>query len=246
MADDGRLGRLFEGVTWVWVDLDDTLIDFRTNSRAALREIYHTEGLDRFWAAPETWIAAYEACNHMLWDRYARAEITQDFLRLHRFTLPLSNAWTGTPKELEEFARRLDPLYLDTLARQKALVPGARELLERLRAREYNIGVLSNGFREVQHCKLEVTGIDRMVDLVVLSDDIGVNKPDRRLYEYAMARAADPTPAHHLMIGDNPTTDIAGAVGAGWRAILLGPAEGFVATAERARVEALSGLFGAF
>ncbi len=214
------------GVTWVWLDLDDTLIDFHANSREALRLLYHAEGLDRFWSLPETWIAAYEAHNHMLWDRYSRAEITQDFLRVNRFAGPLAHAWTGNISELEAFARRLDPIYLDLLARQKALVPDAMALLDTLRRLGYRTGILSNGFTDVQHRKLSVTGIGPKIDLVVLSDDIGVNKPDTRLYEHAMARAGEPEPTRHLMVGDNPSTDIAGALAAGWRAILLDPLAG--------------------
>ena len=55
-------------------------------------------------------------------------------------------------------------------------------------------------------------------DAVVLSDDIGVNKPDKRIFDHALKKSnalADCT----LIIGDNPDTDIAGAVNAGWHAI---------------------------
>ncbi len=225
MKSDADISRFADGVTWVWLDLDDTLIDFRTNSRAALRLLYEAEGLDRFWSIPETWIAAYEAHNHLLWDRYSRAEITQDFLRVNRFAGPIAHAWTGNVAELEAFARHLDPIYLDLLARQKNLVDGAMELLDTLHERGYRTGILSNGFTDVQHRKLAVTEIGPKIDMVVLSDDIGVNKPDTRLYHHAMQRAGEPDPQRHLMIGDNPSTDIAGALAAGWRAILLDPAE---------------------
>lgn len=59
------------------------------------------------------------------------------------------------------------------------------------------------------------------IDIVVLSDDIGVNKPDVRLYRHAMERTGISDPEAHLMIGDNPSTDIAGALAAGWHAMLL-------------------------
>lgn len=208
-------------VSWVWLDLDDTLIDFHTNSRAAHRIIYEECNLHRFYPSPESWIDAYEEHNHKLWDMYSRQEVTQDFLRVDRFFTPLHPEWTESDEELVGFCRELDTLYLTRLAEQKALIPGAIELLEHLRAHKYNIGVLSNGFTAVQHAKLHNTGLDRMVDLMVLSDDIGVNKPDSRLYRHAMERAGDTEPARHLMIGDNPDTDIRGALDAGWSAILL-------------------------
>lgn len=211
------------GVRTVWLDLDDTLIDFHTNSRRALRLLYATETLGRFYPNPESWIEAYETHNHKLWDLYSRSLITQDYLRVDRFATPLSPMWEGSREELEAYSRRLDPLYLDLLASQTALVDGAVGLLRHLRDRGYTIGILSNGFSEVQHRKLRATGLSPLTDLVVLSDDIGINKPDPRLYLHAMERAGDPDPAHHIMIGDNPATDIAGARAAGWRAILLDP-----------------------
>ncbi len=116
-------------------------------------------------------------------------------------------------------ARRYDTLYLDYLAREKALMPGAIDLLRTIRDRGLRIGCLSNGFKEVQFRKIRTAGLEPWIDLVVLSDDIGVNKPDRRIFEYAMERSGDTDPTHHLMIGDNPDTDIRGALGAGWHAV---------------------------
>lgn len=208
---------------WIWFDLDDTLIDFHANSRLALALIYDECGLNRFYPTPAEWIKVYETHNKQLWDAYSRAEITQDFLRLDRFATPLRPHWNATESELENFSRHLDPLYLTRLAEQTQMIEGATDLLAYLRARNYNIGVLSNGFKGVQHRKLVTTGLDRMVDLMVLSDDIGINKPDPRLYRHAMERTSVTDPAHHTMIGDNPTTDIAGAVASGWKAILLDP-----------------------
>lgn len=69
----------YEGVKWVWFDLDDTLIDFHANSRLANAIIYREAGLDRYYATPEQWIEAYEGHNRLLWERYSRGEITQVF-----------------------------------------------------------------------------------------------------------------------------------------------------------------------
>lgn len=219
-----RARRYLRDTTWVWIDLDDTLIDFHTNSRRALELTYtRVPQLPELFPSADDWKNAYLTHNHALWDRYNRAEITQDYLRIHRFTDPLSLA-SGTPNDTWiPLARELDTIYLDLLARQTAMIPGARSLVGHLRRWHYNIGVLSNGFVDVQHRKLDTVGLTPLVDLVVLSDDIGVNKPDLRLYRHAMERAGCPDPACHLMIGDNPSTDIAGAIGAGWKAILLDP-----------------------
>ncbi|MCM1356142.1 MAG: YjjG family noncanonical pyrimidine nucleotidase [Staphylococcus sp.] len=209
---------------WIWFDLDDTLVDFHTNSRMALRIIHQECGLDRYYPDQDEWVATYETHNHSLWDRYSRAEITQDFLRCDRFATPLRPHWTDGEEKLREFSWELDEIYLTRLAEQTALIDGAREILTHLRAHDYNIGILSNGFTDVQHRKLTNTGLAPLVDLVVLSDDIGVNKPDTRLYVYAMERAGNNDPEAHTMVGDNRSTDIEGAIRSGWNAIHLDPA----------------------
>ena len=219
--------RKFEGIRWVWFDLDDTLIDFHANSRAANRITFEECGLDRYCKDVETWIRNYETHNRSLWERYGLGQISQDFLRVDRFATPLRQEWDGDDESPEKFSWELDHIYLAHLAEQTAMVDGAKELLSFLRAHRYNIGVLSNGFKDVQHHKLANTGLDTMVDLTVLSDDIGINKPDPRLYIHAMERSGDCDKGHHMMIGDNLLTDIAGAIGAGWHAVHFDPtAEG--------------------
>ncbi len=221
----------FDSVKWVWIDLDDTLIDFHANSRIALRILYDEMNLGRFYACCDDWIAAYEKNNKSLWSRYNRAEITKDFLRIERMRAVIAHAWHGGDDELVNLSWEMDSVYLSRLAEQKTLVEGAPEMLDYLRRRGYNIGVLSNGFSQVQHLKIASAGLTDRIDMVILSDDIGVNKPDRRIYDYAMKQSGCPDFNAHVMIGDNPDTDIAGAVNAGWGAIYFnrGKAEAPVA-----------------
>ncbi len=218
---------MFHGLTTIWVDLDDTLIDFTTNAHTSLVKMWHDEPiLQQYFQSPEIWAERYEIHNMALWAKYNVGDISRDYLRLQRFMLPLTEA--GMPDdEAEKVARRYDTLYLDYLARGKALMPGAIDLLRTIRDRGLRIGCLSNGFKEVQFRKIRTAGLEPWIDLVVLSDDIGVNKPDRRIFEYAMERSGDTDPTHHLMIGDNPDTDIRGALSAGWHAVWYHPDRAF-------------------
>lgn len=214
----------YSGVKWVWFDLDDTLFDFHTNSRLAHRALFdEEEGFGGAFDDFAVWLDAYETHNVEVWRRYSAGEISQEFLRMDRFRSPLLTRWKGSVESLESLCRKLDTRYLDLVAEQKTLIPGALEILETLRAKGYRLGILSNGFTETQHKKLELTGIGKLIDSVVLSDDIGVNKPDPRLYLYAMATVNCLEPQAHLMVGDNLGTDIKGACLAGWRRILFCP-----------------------
>lgn len=206
-----------------WIDLDDTLIDFRANSRSALAKVYHASPrLRELFASPQKWIEAYSFHNHRLWADLSAARITRDFLITERFRRPLTEA--GMPdSEALAMSATLHTDYLDLLALEKRTLPGAHDLLRRLRAAGITTGVLSNGFKEVQYRKMDSAGLTPLIDLTVLSDDIGVQKPDIRLFRHAMERSAILNPAAHIMVGDNPQTDIAGALGAGWSAILFDP-----------------------
>lgn len=209
-----------KSVKVVWFDLDDTLIDFTTNSRRALEKLYSAYRLDKWWSTPEQWIKNYELHNMQLWSDYAAGRVSREFLRMERFRAPLHDA--GMPDdEARRKSVQFDPSYLDMLALERELMPGAVETLLKLRNNGYWTGVLSNGFAEVQHRKIRNAGLSDLIDLTVLSDDIGITKPDVRIYNHAMSRSNITEPEAHLMIGDNLLTDIKGAKQAGWHAAAL-------------------------
>lgn len=210
-------------ISTVWLDLDDTLIDFHANSTIALHLLYTRFGLSQWFSSPELWIETYQHHNHALWALYNNAQISRDELRQQRFTLPFIQAGMDS-QQADGIWQQLDKTYLDFLAAQRTLVPGALELLKTLRSKNVKIAIISNGFKEVQYRKIKSAGLESYIDLVVLSDDIDINKPDIRLFNHAMKQAGDSNPQHHLLIGDNPATDIAGALNAGWHAILFNPA----------------------
>lgn len=203
----------------VWLDLDDTIIDFLTNSRRALNRLWAEEAIiNRRFSSAAVWSEVYEKYNHKLWEQYSRGEVTRTELRLSRFLLPLREG--GVPEdEALAAAQRYDTLYLDFLAAERELIPGSITLLRYLRDCGVKIGCLSNGFKDVQFRKIRNCGLESMFDIVVLSDDIGVNKPDARLFDYAMQQSGIEDKNNHLMIGDNAATDIDGALNAGWEAI---------------------------
>lgn len=198
----------------VWFDLDDTVWDFRNNSLEALSEVYDEFSLSRFWTDEAAWKSDYHVNNDLLWRQYAEGKVSQKELRFRRFYEPFTHA--GMAKaEAEAASMRADGFYLHRLGLRSALVPGARSLLERVRARGFRTGLLSNGFREIQYAKMKSSAIEDLIDIVVLSDEIGINKPDTRIYRYAEEKAGVPA-CRCIMIGDNGETDIAGAVRAGW------------------------------
>lgn len=208
-------------IEWVWVDLDDTVWDFSANSWDSLGELFYQEGLEPYFDSVDDWREKYLKCNHSLWPLYNEGKITKEYLQLERFRRVLDDA--HFPQELLiEKAKALDPLYLSILGKKSRLVDGASDMLRHLKEHGYKIGLISNGFHEVQYSKMRSAHIEHFFDVVVLSDDAGANKPNQRIFDFALDKAGT-TASKSIIIGDNPDTDIAGALAAGWGAIYFNP-----------------------
>lgn len=201
---------------WIFFDLDDTLFDFSKASLISLLRLWdETTEIKKKFHSPEEFIDEYHIHNTRMWKLHEEGKITADFLKGERFRLTI--APERNDKEILTSSRRLNDRYLWMLGECNAVCPGAKEMLDRL-SRHCLIGVLTNGFTEVQYRKLNATGLDRYIQRMVISDEIGIQKPDQRLFRYA-EQETGASPDSTVMIGDNPSNDIKGAIDAGWKAI---------------------------
>ncbi|MDR0536096.1 MAG: HAD-IA family hydrolase [Puniceicoccales bacterium] len=103
------------------------------------------------------------------------------------------------------------------------LAPEVRALLRRLREDGRALGVITDGWLDVQRRKVAALGIDSLVDGVVYSDALGGRdawKPSSLPFR-ALEAALNVVPAECLYIGDNPAKDFLGARNAGWRSLRL-------------------------
>ena len=79
---------------------------------------------------------------------------------------------------------------------------------------EYNLYILSNGFRELQSRKMRSAGVDRYFKKIILSEDLGVLKPWPEIFHFALS-ATQSELRESLMIGDSWEADMTGAHGVG-------------------------------
>ena len=98
------------------------------------------------------------------------------------------------------------------------MLEGSVETLRQLKQRGYLLGMVTNGNSLLQNTKLDTAGIRDLFDMAVVSDDIGIWKPDKGIFEYAM-HTLGVTPQQSLFVGDHPINDIQGALGAGMQAV---------------------------
>lgn len=210
---------VIEGITTIFVDIDDTLWWFSRNSELALASTFRLMGCGEWCANYDAFHDHYEHFNHELWQLYNKGGVEKEVLEVRRFEQALE-ASHYCCDDIDELAAAMNTCYLNQLVRNHHLVPGAVELLQYLHGKGYEINAISNGFKGVQERKLEAGGMNRYITHLVLSEDCGITKPRRGIYDYAMSLCGA-QPEQIVMIGDDPTTDIAGALGAGWKTIYL-------------------------
>lgn len=93
-------------------------------------------------------------------------------------------------------------------------------LLKELRARGIKTGVITNGPSVLQHTKLDNSGLLPYCDIVVVSGDINIHKPDAAIFIYTADKLGLKA-EECLYVGDHPVNDIEGALGAGMKAVRM-------------------------
>ena len=204
----------------VFFDLDHTLWDFETNSRATLNDLYHELNLgEQSGADFNKFHATYHHYNEIYWDRFRKGHINREELR-----------WRRMWRTLVEFKLTDEPLsklmserYLEILPTKTNLFPYCIEILDYLTQKGYPIHLITNGFEKTQHMKIRNSGIDHYFQEMITSEQAGIMKPHREIFTFAMTKA-DTTPERCIMIGDTLDADIIGARDAGIDTIYFNPA----------------------
>ncbi len=197
----------------VLFDLDDTLFDHFSCSRAALRAVHASDaGLA---AVPFEALERRHA--ELLEQLHADVMIGRtaiDDARRERFRRLYGAAGLSPDEALvSATASAYKQAYLDA----RRAMAGAAALLPLVKARA-RVGVVSNNRLDEQREKLRECALEPFIDALVVSEELGVSKPDPRIFRVALERvgaAANET----VMLGDSWTADVAGARACGIRAI---------------------------
>jgi putative hydrolase of the HAD superfamily len=114
--------------------------------------------------------------------------------------------WPGVFRDLEQAMQVLQ----ENFPRKLILEPEDRRLLEDLRAQGIATTIVTNGGSTMQRSKMRATGLDGLVEAMVVSEEFGAAKPDRAIFEEALFQI-DANPLSALFVGDHPDADILGA-----------------------------------
>ncbi len=190
----------------LFFDLDNTLWDFDYNSKIVLGYIFDKFQLQQKGIpSKKKFINCYKKVNGELWFKYREGLITKDLLRFQRFLKTL-NIFNINDQILSE---KIGDYYVFNSPCQTKLMDGAKEVLFNL-SLHYDLHIITNGFKEVQFIKLKKSGIYSFFNKIIVSEDVGVLKPNKKIFQYAL-KVCDAKNKHCLMIGDDITSDIIGA-----------------------------------
>ena len=205
-----------EGIRHVFFDLDRTLWDFEQNSETVIKELLTKYDIEKMYSvSADKFIKTYKKINHKLWQLYSKNKITKDELRTTRFSKTLEKLGAKN----NELGTLLEQDYIAKSPYQTKLLEGANNILDYLKP-TYKLHILSNGFKEVQHIKLHESGIKQHFNNIFISEEMGYQKPDKEIFLAAQNKAGT-TASACMMIGDDFTNDIEGALNAGWKAVYL-------------------------
>ena len=218
-------------------DLDDTLIWDERLSRRALMETAAEAATrcgadaarlaaDAKSAADELWHAhaPVERCDRLgivafegMWGHFHGED---DYLRHLREWTPhfrteiWRRAMAAQGVQDEKLAAELGTMFARRRRELRDPLPGAQDVLHRLRTSGIRIGLLTIGVASLQREKIEASGLGLFFDAAVVSGEIGTGKPEPEIFRHLLGRLGVDAP-DALMVGNSLARDIVGGKRAG-------------------------------
>jgi YjjG family noncanonical pyrimidine nucleotidase len=183
----------------ILLDLDNTIIDFNECARHSIMNIFEDLGFHYDESVFDTFITE----NVKIWKRLERGEIDKPFLRANRWNIILEKLG------IEYDGTIIEERFENGVAMGAYPVEGAYELLDYLHPK-YDIYIVSNGFRFVQESRVKIGNYGKYFKELFLSEDIGIQKPDIRFFEYCYEKIGYPPKEDLILIGDSLSADIKG------------------------------------
>ena len=196
----------------VFLDIDDTLLDFHKAEALALTKALREMQVD---PAEET-LARYSQINKQQWELLEEGLLTREQVLLRRFEILFGELG------LDRSAEQTRDLYEHYLSIGHFFVPGAQELLEALYGK-YRLFIVSNGTGSVQAGRIASAGIGRYFEKIFISEEIGYEKPTAAFFEHCFTQIPGFDRRRAMIVGDSLTSDIRGGINAGIKTCWYNP-----------------------
>lgn len=200
-------------IEFLFLDLDDTILDFHKAERIALAKTIQSFGIE----PTEEILARYHAINKWHWEQLELGKLTREQVLLKRFETLLSE------QGIQADPVQVQASYEKNLSIGHYFMPGAGEAVEAL-SKKYRLFLASNGTASVQKGRMTSANLYRFFEQVYVSQEVGHNKPSKAFFDACFARIPDFDPARAMMVGDSLTSDIRGGINAGIKTCWVNPA----------------------
>lgn len=192
----------YDVILW---DADDTLLDFQRSEASALERAFAEFDLP----LTEEIRRGYLEINHGLWKALERGEVTKQQVLDQRFQRTFHLFGLNAPHD-GSFERT----YQRMLGEGAFLLPDAESVLRALSGR-CRQAIVTNGVTATQRNRLRLCGLDRIMDDVFISEQLGAAKPQRAFFDAVFDRLGRPPRERVLIVGDSLTSDMHGGEVAG-------------------------------
>lgn len=191
----------------IFFDLDNTLWDHRKNAYLTIKNLFEKQEITlKYNIDFEEFHSVYHEINERLWENIRDGIIEKEYLRKHRFY----DTFKHFGVDDEELSMFFEEHFLDKILNHNELVEGAEYILEYLKANNYTLHIISNGFKEVTERKCILSGIDKYFQTITSADSVGVRKPKPEIFEYSLG-LSDAKKENSILIGDDWIADVVGA-----------------------------------
>lgn len=191
---------------WLLLDADNTLMDFTKASHEAFAHICKEYRLGK----PAKLYPVYQKYNQAAWKAFEADQISADQLKVDRMSQFLKAL---NRKDIDP--AYLNQQYLHALMIYSELYDGVEDLLQELK-HDYILSIVTNGLKEVQRPRVHRLELESYFASIVVSDEIGIAKPDVRYFDYTYQTLTNPPPKSDILIvGDNLHSDIQGGINFG-------------------------------
>lgn len=188
----------------IMMDIDNTLLDFDAAEHKALLETLQQFSLP----CDEAAVSRYHEINSSLWGELNKGKIRRDKLVVERFDRFVKEIGAAAK------ATELNRAYTEHLATHADVIPGAEEALQEL-AEVATMIAVSNGTESVERGRLKLSGFEKYFDDIIISETVGVSKPNPKIFQMAMRKLGIEHSDKVLVVGDSLSADIQGGVNAG-------------------------------
>ena len=200
-------------IEFLFLDLDDTILDFHKAERIAIAKTIRDFGVE----PTETILTRYHQINKFHWEQLEKGILTRDEVLVNRFAVLFGELG------VEVDARLCARTYEKNLSVGHWFLPGAEEAVDAL-SKKYRLFLASNGTASVQAGRMTSANLYRFFEKVFVSQEIGANKPSREYFQRCFAQIPDFDPDRAIMVGDSLTSDILGGINAGIKTCWVNPA----------------------